>query len=342
MKAPKVSVIILNYNGKKHLQTCLESLEKSTYKNLRVTLVDNASTDGSVEFVQERFPHVKIMQHQTNLGFAEGNNMCIRKTKKAFDYIFLLNNDTEVQRKCLEELIQVSQSDPQIGICTGKLLMFDDREIINAAGGECDVFGFAHDRGVFERDKGQYDHTEEVFDACGAAMLIKHKVIEEVGLFDSKFWTYSEDTDLSWRARLCGYKIVYVPSAIVYHKFGGTGGTAHYRRRYFSSRNLLRSMLKNCGQTLLIKMVSRFFVVKFGQILLFLFTGRVRVSVGLARAILWNLKCFPDTYFERKKIQQSRRVPDNEVEKFLVRRSLEIQLFKQGYLSRFKKDFQLH
>jgi len=333
---------VVNWNGRDYLPDCLDSVYRQTYSNLEVILVDNASTDGSPDYVRGSFPQAKIVVLGRNLGFVGGNNVGIsRALNDQANYVALLNNDTRVTATWLEELVQAAESDPQVGVCFSKILMLEQPEMINAAGGECDIWGFPRDRGFLERDQGQYDQVEEVFEGCGASMLIKREVIEDVGMLDSRFFMYDEDTDLAWRARLRGYRVLYIPSSVVYHRFGGTGGSANPRRRYLAVRNMLRSILKNAGNGLLLEMLPRFLAMKTAQMMLFLVTGRVRVSASLVRALLWNIVHLPETLTERRRIQGSRQVPDKEIKRLLVRRSLEMEMLRKGHLSRFRPDFRI-
>lgn len=331
---PKVSIHILNYNGQKYLERCLNSIRNTTYKDYQVTLIDNNSEDDSVTFVRKNFPEILIVQNKRNYGFAEGSNKCLRKLKDS--YVVLLGSDTEVESTWLEELIKLMETDNTIGICGGKLLLFD-RARINSCGGECNVYGFAADRGIFELDKGQFNKTEEVFYVCGTLMLIRSKVLQHIGFFDSKYFMYSEDTDLCWRARLHGYKVIYVPRAIVYHKFGGVGGSANPTRLYLSKRNMMRTLIKNCGTSLLLSMLSRFLAMGVAETIFFLISGHVRFSLASIKAIVWNIKNIPDTYLARKEVQKLRRVPDSDIKHLLSKRNIELELFRRGYLSKFKK-----
>jgi len=334
MSEPLVSLVIPNFNGKKHLQTCLSSILKATYKNIEIIVVDNASKDGSVEFLKTNYPQVKLIAKTANLGFAEGCNEGMRNAKG--EYIALLNNDTKVDSKWLEELVQVAKSNPQIGVCASKIVIFNDRKILNSAGGEYDIYGFGHDRGLYEADKRQYSRLEEVFFACGGAMLIRKTILKDVELFDSRYFMYGEDLDFCWRARLQGYKVIYVPSAVVYHKYGGTMEAINVQRLYLNSRNNLCSILKNYGSKSLAKTVFRFSFLKIGETLLFLLTRRVNASIALLKAFVWNIMEFPSTWKKRKNVQMLRRVPDWEIERLLVRESIELRWFMQGYFPKFK------
>jgi len=335
MSQPLVSLIIPNFNGKKHLKTCLSSIQKATYKNIEIIVVDNASRDGSVEFLRKNYPQVKLIAKSMNLGFAEGCNEGMRNAKG--EYIALLNNDTEVDSKWLEEMVQVAKSNPQIGMCASKIVMFHDRKILNSAGGEYDIFGFGHDRGLYEADNGRYSRSEEVFFASGGAMLICKTVLKNMELFDSRYFMYGEDLDFCWRARLQGYRVIYVPSAVVYHKYGGTMKAINVQRLYLNSRNNLCSILKNYGPKSLVKAVLRFSFLKVGETILFLLTGRVNASVALLKASVWNIMKFPSTWRKRKNMQMLRKVPDSEIDRLLVRESIELRWFMQGYFPKFKR-----
>lgn len=334
MPKPLVSIVIPNFNGKAHLGTCLSSLQNLTYRNFEIILVDNGSTDGSTEFVKVNYPNVKVLFNHKNLGFAEGCNVGMRNSKG--EYVALLNNDTEVDSKWLEELILVAESDPQIGICASKMIMFHDRKVLNSAGGEYDAYGFGHDRGLYEIDCSQYSRMEEVFFACGGAMLIRKDVLEKVGLFDSRYFMYGEDVDLCWRVRLHGLKVVYVPSSVVYHKYGGSMKPVTLQRFHLTNRNSLCSTLKNYDSESLATALLRFFSIKTGEFFLFLMTKRINASIALLEMLFWNIRNFPDTWKERKRVQTLRRVSDKQIKRLLIKESIEIKWFMQGYFPKFK------
>jgi GT2 family glycosyltransferase len=331
---PLVSIVIPSFNGRRHLEVCLSSIQNLDYSHIEVIVVDNASTDGSVEFVETKFPEVKILVNAANLGFAEGCNVGMRNAKG--QYVALLNNDVEVDPNWLKELVSVAQSDPRIAICASKIIMFQNRKIFNSAGGEFDVYGSGHDRGLYEFDHGQYSCVEEVFFACGGAMLVQREILREIGLFDSRYFMYGEDVDLCWRAWLCGYKVVYVPSAIVYHKYGGTMEALTAQRLYFTNRNSLCSILKNYSFKRLAKACLRFLSLKEGEVLLFLISERANASFAILKAIIWNIGNFSETWKERVKVQMSRKVSDDRIEQRMVKESIELRRFLSGYFPRFK------
>ncbi|MDP3998644.1 MAG: glycosyltransferase family 2 protein [bacterium] len=253
----KISLIILNWNGKADALACLKSLRELRVMNyeLRIIIVDNASEDSSVEEIHKKFPQVVILENNENLGFAEGNNVGIREAlKEGADCIILLNNDTLVDNDLVEELLKAAESDPIIGVVSPKIYFApgfefhkdrykgEDRgKVIWYAGGEIDwqnVLG-SH-RGVDEVDSGQYNKVEETNFATGCCMLVKREVFKTTGLLDKKYFLYYEDTDFCQRARRAGYKILYTPKAIVWHKNAASsdkpGSPTHV---YYQTRNRL-------------------------------------------------------------------------------------------------------
>ncbi len=220
---PKVAIVILNWNGKKDTIKCLESVFRLNYKNYKVIVVDNGSTDGSQDEIRKKFPAVKLIENSHNLGFAKGSNIGIKEAfKLGAKYVFSLNNDTTVEPDCLLNLVEVAERDTKIGTVQSKILKMDNPNIIDSTG---HIFkcGRIIDRGHNKFDKGQYDNKPDIVGGCAGACLYRRKMLEEIGLFDESFGTYYEDAELSWRAYKKGWKARYVPSAIVYHK--GRGST---------------------------------------------------------------------------------------------------------------------
>ncbi|HUU20552.1 MAG TPA: glycosyltransferase family 2 protein [Sedimentisphaerales bacterium] len=216
---PKVSIVIVNWNGQEYLKKCLSSAYAQTYRDFNIVFVDNGSEDGSVEFVAENFPEAEIIKNNENVGFADGNNIGIKKSFEDIDvkYIATLNNDTIVEPSWLRELVSAAEKDRIIGSCQSKMLRYYDRSIIDSTGIKLLANGTVSDRGAGEKDDGQYDKLEEVFGACAGAALYRREMLNESGLFPSHYFASFEDVDLAWRARYAGWKCVYVPSAVVYH-----------------------------------------------------------------------------------------------------------------------------
>jgi GT2 family glycosyltransferase len=244
-----ISVIIVNYNGRRFLDPCLSSLRtQSTTQDFETILVDNASSDDSVDFVRKYFPETKIIENKTNLGFAGGINEGIRTARG--DYILTLNNDIILEPGFIESLTGPMKNNDSTGMCAGKMLFPDGR--INSAGICISRSGAAWDRGMFQEDTGQFDAPEEVFGPCGGAALYRKKMLDEIGLFDEDFFLFMEDVDLAFRARLAGWNCRYVPMARAIHFHGGTAGYNSKISVYYGNRNVLWYVVKNFPKRTLI------------------------------------------------------------------------------------------
>lgn len=247
---PVVSVIVVNYNGKAFLERCFSSLMAQTYPSVELILVDNGSSDGSVDLVMRQFPAVRVILNDKNLGFAEANNVGIRAAHGSL--IATLNNDTEACPGWLEALVRAMLSDDRVGMCASKMLLMMDPGLINSTGICISRSGACWDRGMFETDRGQYDRLEEVFGPCAGAALYRKSMLDEVGLFDGDFFAYMEDVDLTFRARAAGWKCLYVPDAVVYHYNCGTSGYMSDLSIYLGNRNIVWNFVKNFHGPLLL------------------------------------------------------------------------------------------
>jgi GT2 family glycosyltransferase len=247
---PLASVIVVNYNGKQYLKRCMDSLLGQTYPKVEIILVDNGSSDGSIEFMRESYPSIKVIVNCENIGFARANNVGIVAAKGEF--IATLNNDTEVTPGWLEALINSMASDDAVGMCASKMLRMDDRTLIDSTGILVSRSGACWDRGAFEKDTGQFEAAEEVFGPCAGAALYRKSMLDQVGLFDEDFISYMEDTDLAFRGRLAGWKCLYVPKAVVYHVHGGTAGYVSDYTVYYGNRNIVWYPIKDFPLPLLL------------------------------------------------------------------------------------------
>lgn len=223
MTKPKVSIIILNWNGLEDTVECLESLKKITYPNYDVVVVDNGSAGNDVRILRERFSdYVHIIENGKNYGFAEGNNIGMRHAlTQGADYVFLLNNDTTVAPDFLGEMVNVGETDERIGVLGPKLYFYDEPDVLWEAGGRINwwlgsISMYAHG----EVDVGQRDRVTETDLLSGAAMLIKRGLLDRISLLDASFFLGFEDYDFCIRAGKAGFKVVYVPSAKIWHKVG--------------------------------------------------------------------------------------------------------------------------
>ena len=233
---PTVSVIIVNYNAAELLDDCLGSLSRQTYRDFEVVFVDNGSNDNSVARARAIIPTVRCISMNRNTGFTGGNNEGFRHA--AGRYLVLLNNDTESDPRFLEELVRVAESRPRIGMVAPKILNFYNREEIDSVGGLvlC-VDGIGQGRGRKERDRGQYDLLEEILLPSGCAALYRKTLLEDVGLFDERFFAYCEDTDLGLRGRWAGWEAVSAPRSVVYHKYSASTGAHSPTKMRLVERN---------------------------------------------------------------------------------------------------------
>ncbi len=315
MPQPSVSIIILVRNHREHLKDCLESVMNLDYPHLEIILADNASTDGSADFVQGKFPSVKVLRLDKNYGFAEGNNIAIKQAKG--DYIFLLNPDTKVEPECVNKLVETMEKDKNIGICMPKMLIFNEPSVINSTGIIANKVLQGRDRGAWELDCGQYDRERQILGACGAGMFIRRNLFEKIGYFDRLYFAYYEDLDFSIRTRWSGYKINFVPQAIVYHKY------RPFRKdifnEYIDHRNRLRMMLKNMSLVTLGWMLPKSLYSDIKSIYRHLRRKRPELAYYRLKALLWNLIMLPDTLIRRVRIQRKRVVGDKSIISMLER-----------------------
>ena len=250
MPTPHVAIVILNWNGRSYLQQFLPSVMAGTWPNSEVVVIDNASTDDSISFLQEAYPSVKIIRLAENFGFAKGYNEGLKQVQA--DYYVLLNSDVEVMAGWIEPVIELMESDTAIAVCQPKLLQYNNKsrfEYAGAAGGWLDYLGYPFARGrIFdacEKDEGQYDVPAPCFWASGAAMFVRSAIYHELGGLDAYFFAHQEEIDFCWRAQLAGYKVYACPASVVYHVGGGTLPKGNERKVYLNFRNNLIMMAKN-------------------------------------------------------------------------------------------------
>jgi len=239
---PYVVLIILNWNGKHDTIECLKSLQQLSYQNFEILVVDNGSTDGSVACFRQELPEVSVAENNTNLGFAEGNNVGIRwAIRRGADYVLLLNNDTIVDKDFLTHLIAVAENDPSIGFAGPKVYYYDfkgRKDVLSFAGASINVaLGQPYRFGVNTIDRGQYDSIREVDYVEGSCLLARVDSLERVGLLNPTYRLYWEDAELCFRGRKAGYKSVYVPTATIWHKVGIKASAKRVQGYYYGGRN---------------------------------------------------------------------------------------------------------
>ena len=240
---PILSVIIPNWNGKKFLVECIDSLKAQTFQDFEAILVDNGSTDGSAEFIEEQYGDwIRVIRNEKNLGFAGGNNVGIRAARG--DYIVLLNNDTWTDPHWLEELVKATQSDPPVGMWSSKVCSYFHRKRIEGIGELIYWDGLCRAQGQFEQDDGQYEVMQEILFPPGCGAMYRKSLFDGIGLFDEDFFAYADDSEIGIRARLAGWKCLYVPRAVVYHKNSGTAGQYSPLKAFYVERNRLWITIK--------------------------------------------------------------------------------------------------
>jgi GT2 family glycosyltransferase len=247
---PKVAVVILNWNGVKHLREFLPSVLSSVWPNLEIVIGDNASTDGSVEFIQQEYPSIKIIQNDQNYGFTGGYNRVLSQVDA--DYFILLNSDVEVHPGWIAPVIHLMEIDPLIAAAAPKIKSYTQKNLFEhagAAGGFIDCYGYMFCRGrmfyEIEEDRGQYQESGEVFWATGAAMFIKKHHWDEAGGFDERFFAHMEEIDLCWRLKNRGYKVMYCADSEVFHLGGGTLNVENPFKTFLNFRNNLLLLQNN-------------------------------------------------------------------------------------------------
>ncbi len=247
---PSVAVVILNWNGTKYLQQFLPVLLTSGYATKRIIVVDNASTDDSIEMLRKDFPTVEILINTVNEGFAGGYNNALKKIES--DYYVLLNSDVEVTPGWIEPIIELMEQDNLIAACQPKILAYKNKsffEYAGASGGWLDRYGYPFSRGrifdFLEEDTGQYDDVEPCFWASGAALFVKAAAYRQLGGLDEYFFAHQEEIDFCWRLQLAGYKVYVNPNSVVYHIGGGTLPKENNLKVFLNFRNNLIMLAKN-------------------------------------------------------------------------------------------------
>ena len=246
MQEPLISIIILNWNGRKVIEVCLNSVKKQTYKNLEVIVVDNASSDGSREFISKNFPDVKLIASNVNLGFDGGNNLGMRQARGAF--LMILNNDTLLTPDCVSELKRSIEKDKRFGACASKVLLDEGENLIDVAGISVCLDGMSIGRGRLE-SSDKFNEEEEVFFSSDCACLYRRQMLEDIRLpdeiYDEDFFAYADETDMGWRARLAGWKCIYNPRAVVYHCHSASTSTYSAFKAFLVERNRIWVAIKN-------------------------------------------------------------------------------------------------
>jgi GT2 family glycosyltransferase len=308
------SVVIPNWNGKQHLQPCLEALARQTYAPIEVIVVDNASTDGSQAYLREHHPAVRLIALPENRGFTGACNAGIEAAKG--EWIALLNNDTEVDPRWAAAVVDAFDRHPEVGSVASKMLLFDRRDHIHTAGDFFTKDGRAGNRGVWQRDEGQFDREEYVFSACGGSAVYRRAMLDDIGLLDDDFFFSLEDVDLGWRAQWAGWRCLYTPFAIVYHHLAATGGGV--TASYYDGRNLLYVLAKHYPSALWKRYGAQIIRAQAHTAWEALRAWRGAAARARLRGMLAGLRRLPHMLRKRRCLQKHHRVSVDYIESILL------------------------
>ncbi len=341
MTVPAVEIIIPHFNGVEILRQCLRSLAGLSWQDLRITVVDNASTDDSVAMIESEFPTVSILRCEQNLGFAGGCNAGMRASRAPWQ--LLLNNDTEVEPGFIEPLVRQLEDNPRVAAVQPRICSIPRAGYLDyagAAGGMLDRYGFPFAVGrIFselEPDDGRYREGRSIFWASGTAVLFRAAALEEVGLLDEDFFMHMEEIDLAWRLHLNGWEVRSVPEQAVYHHSGYSLPEGAGRKVYLNYRNSLLMLLKNYQAATLWRRLPIRLLFDWIAMIRLLRLGDFTGVWGVKKAHFWILSHPRRIARMRRQVQSQRRLPDNAVDRVLFPRSIVWSHFKRG-INRFSE-----
>ena len=311
----EISVVIPNWNGMLHLERCLNSLKNQDFSSYEVIVVDNGSTDGSVEFIKHYFHKTRVIAFEENKGFSKAVNEGITRAKGR--YILLLNNDVEADPRLLRHLHEAITTSRDADFCVCRMMDFRRRELIDGAGDGFPRKGKAFRIGHGVKYGPPFHRRRRVFGACAGAALYKKNLFEVVGLFDDDFFAYHEDADWNFRANLMGYQCFYIPEAVIYHVGSSTTGSLlNEFTIFYNIRNIINVIIKNMPTPLLFKHFPR---IIWGQMEGFF---RYCVAQGYWRAYFVGLfdavKLAPKMLKKRAEIQRGRNISNLQLERLFI------------------------
>ncbi len=307
------AVVIPNWDGIDMIGECLTSLETQSLV-VTIVVVDNGSKDGSVDFIKTKFPEVTLLELPENTGFTGGVNTGIKYAlKHDYEFIVLFNNDALASKDWVKNLVQAAQNDESAGIVTGKFMLMDKKHL-DSTGDILSIWGLPFPRGRNELDTGQFDLPEYVFGATGGATLYRTKMLRKIGIFDDNFFAYFEDVDMSFRAQLAGWKVLYTPDAVAYHHLSQTSSRHGSFARYHSIKNFILLYNKNMPGWLFWKYKPLFFIqlarMKIGAI-------RDKQLGVFIKAVFAGIKLTPSTLKKRRQIQANKKVSTEYIDGLL-------------------------
>lgn len=305
---PTVSVVIPSRNGATprdglvYLEMVLKTLAAQTFRDFDVTVVDNGSTDGSVEYLRSTWPDVRVVELGDNRGFPAAINRGVHASRGR--YVALVNNDVELTPDWLDLLVAELDADPGVGFVTGKIMRHDDRKVIEQAGHDFFTCGHFEPIGLDQQDRGQYDERRPTAIATAAAALYRRQALSEAGDFDEDYFLYCEDGDLCLRMLLRGYSGIYVPEPKAFHVRGGTIGPQSDLPRFYLVRNTLLTLLKDLPASILLRSFAKIAFYQYGVLM----SSRQRGMGRTLRAYGSFLRMVPATLRKRRVIQRERKV----------------------------------
>lgn len=262
----KVTIIIPNYNGKHFMEPCLASLKEQTFRDFKILVVDNASSDGSVAYMKTEYPDIEVIALDQNYGFSKAVNVGIEHSTTP--YVILLNNDTTVDPHYVEEMVKAIEKSPCIFSVSSKMIQMYHPELIDSAGDLYTLMGWGVCRGT-GRPISNYNESDEIFTACAGAAIYRRSAFEKIGYFDENHFAYLEDIDVGYRAKIYGYKNMYCPTALVYHVGSGTSGSKYNSFKVkLSARNSVYLNYKNMP---LLQLILNFLPLFLGYVVKYLF-----------------------------------------------------------------------
>ena len=299
MNEPFISIIVLNWNGKRFLKECFDSLSVQTASNFEMIMVDNSSKDGSVDFARNNYPKVSILELKDNLGYTGANNAATGLARG--DYLLFLNNDAKLDRDYIKELTSYIGGNPWAKIIATKEYSYDGKNFVSQSDG-FDFLGY-----------GCSYRPGKTCIAPGCAFVIEKKLFSELGGFDEKMFIFHEELDLCWRAYLVGEEVHRADRCRFFHLTGGVVSTWTIERRYLGERNNIRSVLKNYSCPVLFIILPVYLFINCCEVFYLLLTGQLKtIKEGYWRAWLDNIKDFKNILREHNKIQRQRTVNDFE------------------------------
>lgn len=314
MKIPKVSIIILNYNGKKWLKLCLPTIKKINYKQLEIIVVNNGSTDESAEYVKKNFPKFQLIEIKKNRGFAGANNYGVKKATGK--YILLLNNDTKVTSNFLDPMVELLEKDASVGVVQPQLRSMRNQKLLDSAASFYTSTGFLYHYGYMQiAEKKQYNKMLSCYSVKGACMFMRRKEYLDLGGLDEDFVCYVEESDLCHRFLLSGKKVIYLPESHIYHWGGGDMSIMEKSETtaFRSFRNRFYSYFKNLSWVEIIKVIPVNLILSEIYILKTLFSSKYKNAIAAQLGTLWWIFNMPRILSKREKVQKRiRRLKDSE------------------------------